>query len=225
MNTPTSFDEIRFSGNLFKNVLNASSGEISLFIFAFLALLVFCYAFKAKNTDEFKYVSIYVCFLAFAIFFTLGFTTPHWILNITPYIVLLVAIQPQKNAVIVLLLEIAASAGNVLAMYFGKMSFCFGSKDNISNMLLGKILPVEEPIVLSNLFLDFSLNKLIPIFFLTIFVFGIFALGYFFCPYRKGFEYNKDNVFLDKGIVVFRLFLNIGISLIPLVFYFLYAIL
>lgn len=111
-------------------------GTLFVYFFAWTVFLILCYAYKpVKRTFD---TAVYVCFMAYMIQFTFGYSHPYWLILMAPFMILLI-LQNEDRRYLNLLLETIGTAAMTVAqiMYY---NWCFNS--NIVNLSFWKnILP------------------------------------------------------------------------------------
>lgn len=112
-------------------------GTLFVYIFLWVIFLILCYAWKEeaseKKTGE---AAVYVCFVAYMIQFTFGYSHPYWLILLVPFMVLLI-LQNDRLQYLNLLLETLLTAAMALAQIF-TYTWCFNS--NIVNLSFWRML-------------------------------------------------------------------------------------
>lgn len=215
MNTPTQFDEFRFSEMLFVRKLQFSETSILLFLLLFAGLLIWCWC-KEYEEDEFPYLSIIVAFAGYSCFFIGAKTYPYWAVVLSPFIPLFVVLCPKRGKIL-LWLDTAAGAA-----YFGfalcKYGWVYSARDNTRWMLAGILnnrqvrgLDLHEKF--SSLWSVYQENILA--FLTTIFVISIVSV----LVIVKTNDRIGREVALDKGSIWMRFLINSFLAMIPLILY------
>ncbi len=112
-------------------------GEIYYSVIGFGLLMAFCYFFCPKTQQQFTEWGIYVCFVSYAILFTTCVSHPYWIIIMTPFTVLLMAMN-RRCMHINLVLDTIGTWGMLLAQLF-YFPWCFGNA-MVTNMFWPKLL-------------------------------------------------------------------------------------
>ena len=112
-------------------------GTLFVYIFLWVIFLILCYAWKEeaseKKTGE---AAVYVCFVAYMIQFTFGYSHPYWLILLVPFMVLLI-LQNDRLQYLNLLLETLLTAAMAFAQIF-TYTWCFNS--NIVNLSFWRML-------------------------------------------------------------------------------------
>ena len=112
-------------------------GTLYIYIFAWVVFLILCYCYPVQEKNNYR-IPIYVCYAAYTIQFTFGYSHPYWLILMVPFMVLLI-LMDERHRYINLLLELVGTAAMAWAQIF-TYTWCF--KSNILNLSFWKdILP------------------------------------------------------------------------------------
>ena len=191
-------------------LLKESSLIYPLFFVVYIALIVWCYV---NNQSKLKHPYIYICLIAMASFFGLLNVYPYWCIMIVPYIILLIAINPELFELNVILETIGS-----ICLMFGKMvkyPDCYLS-GTMKPMIWNYVCPekLRNDSVLDNLLNyvhDFPQWEIIP---RTIFVIAIAIMIYY------SYKQNKEKISIEYNdrylIMLIRTIMVCGFNLLPL---------
>lgn len=112
-------------------------GTLFVYIFLWVIFLILCYAWKEEASEkETGEAAVYVCFVAYMIQFTFGYSHPYWLILLVPFMVLLI-LQNDRLQYLNLLLETLLTAAMAFAQIF-TYTWCFNS--NIVNLSFWRML-------------------------------------------------------------------------------------
>lgn len=227
MSTEISFT-VSLAQMIFSNPIGLSIGSVPLFILAMVALCILCYIVKIKSED-FADWTIYICFLANAVFFAFSYTHPYWIILLVPYMCILI-VKNIKYAKINLLLELFMSL-SIVVSYMLFFYWCYRVKV-LSSLVLPKIFGMPQgldfslPEYIGNLLgtsIEAVTNKLMP-FGLAFFIATIAIFAVINCPTFIKRHENSTSLIesdcIDKSVVLWRLAGSTAVCIIPLILYF-----
>ncbi len=112
-------------------------GEVYYSVVGFGILMAVCYFSHLETRQQFVEWGIYVCFASYAILFITCVSHPYWIIIMTPFSVLLMAMN-HRYLHINLVLDTFGTWGMLLAQLF-YFPWCFGNA-MVTNMFWPKIL-------------------------------------------------------------------------------------
>ncbi|MDE7273220.1 MAG: hypothetical protein K2N95_09180 [Lachnospiraceae bacterium] len=118
--------------------INAFGAPVSLALFAFFLLCIWCYVRKSEDR---KKLAIWVSFLGFSILFALGIVTPYWIILLITFEILLIFENESKSEILFPLETIFSAA--FIYTFILKICWIFGSFDTF-DFLLFKMIPGYE---------------------------------------------------------------------------------
>ena len=205
-------------------------GTLFVYIFLWVVFLVLCYAWREEdNGKRLSEVAVYVCFMAYMIQFTFGYSHPYWLILLVPFMVLVI-LQNEKLRYLNLLLEMLLTAAMAVAQIF-TYTWCFNS--NIVNLSFWKMLLPEGVSdqefsvmsILADLVSDPRLQEYVSGAGLSVFAAGMILFTILNCPlwkdrlpliWRSREEY--------KWILPLRAFLAVCLGMVPLLLYIFHAI-
>lgn len=217
LQTPTTFDERRFSQFLFDRQIEFGKGSISVFVLFFCVLLIWCWN-QQYDKDKWVYYTIWTAFAGYVCFFCGAKTYPYWSVVLSPFIPLLILLYPEKGKILLWLEMIAA------ALYFLKGVCDFGwiytAETNMRWMLAGIINNREiRGIDFRQYFSELDAYKQGVI--QSILLSGLWAAtgGILTLTYPAKERKMEVLMKLDSGSIWFRLLMNAVLTLMPLLCY------
>lgn len=205
-------------------------GTLFVYIFLWVVFLVLCYAWREEDNEKrLSEVAVYVCFMAYMIQFTFGYSHPYWLILLVPFMVLVI-LQNEKLRYLNLLLEMLLTAAMAVAQIF-TYTWCFNS--SIVNLSFWKMLLPEGVSdqefsvmsILAGVVSDPRLQEYASGAGLSVFAAGMILFTIFNCPlwkdrlpliWRGREEY--------KWILPLRAFLAACLGMVPLLLYIFHAI-
>lgn len=100
-------------------------GTLFVYIFAEVLFLVLCYVYKVREEDDRNRLTVYLCFAAYMIQFTFGYSHPYWLILLVPFMILII-LQNEKYHYINLLLETVLTVAMAAAQIF-YYTWCFNA--------------------------------------------------------------------------------------------------
>ena len=208
---------------LTSNVFSVGLSGIYLYPTALLSLCIFCYIKKIESSEENCKYSIYIPFLSFSLLFIFTPAYPYWFILLSPFFPIIL-FQNKKYFQVNLLLDIALS-GSMIILQQIHYSWCYGL-DVIKPMLLPKIFGAVEmmkrPFNAEQIYLKlFSLigfgnpNLLLETVF-TVCLLFILILNF---PKKSSILMNEEITPSLHLLTQFRLLINGGICLLPIMIY------
>lgn len=208
-------------------------GNASLFVIAYLVILLFCYLKQADTDYELQRLCVYIPFVVWAFFFVFSESSPYWIILITPYFALMVC-QNVKLLKINLWLDAFAGIGLLLAqnLFF---PWVFSYKWLMPLMPFAKIIhPIENMVQENNLSVlgneemieTFTNTFGLPLS-LGIFAFSMLALVVLNFPRKQdilketscGVTDCSAELTVERSVIWFRFVCGVFVCLIPFLFY------
>ncbi len=119
----------------------AFDSNMSFMVLGFALLCIWCFMQDSKKRKE---LSCYVAFISFSVLFSVGFTTPYWIILLMPFMLLL-TMKNEKYYSILMPLELIFTGGYIF-IYIIKMPWIFGSADTFDFLLLSLIPGYQDMI-------------------------------------------------------------------------------
>lgn len=199
-----------FFGFLFLDTIPMGSHKISLFLVAYVVLLLFCYL-KKPEEDIVQYTKelVYVALCAYAVFYLCTFALPYWVVYLIPFLYLLIVLNEQ-NYYINILLEIFMSFFIVLgqSIYFYwvysttiLINGIFGSIVEKSNHMGGSIVDALQNFIGTDNWAtvqDYILQVCWSVVFVMLVVFLIIN-----CPWCKRKKWAKEADCKSNRIVIY----------------------
>jgi len=217
MQTPTTFDERRFSRFLFDRQITFNNCSISFFVLFFSILLIWCWNEECCR-ERWVNKAVWTAFAGYACFFCGATTYPYWAVVFSPFIPLLILLYPEKGKLLLWLEMIAA------VLYFLKgvcdYGWVYTAETNMRWMLMGilngrEIRGVDFQQHFKNL--DEYTQKTVQ----TVLLTGFWAViaGVLANTYPNKLKKSENVMMIDRGSIWFRIIVNAGLALIPLVGY------
>lgn len=88
---------------IFETVFPAGNLEIPAFLTILVGICIWAYATTLKSREEYLYYVNWIALAVFADFFIFVFAHPYWIVLLAPYVVLLIAMNPERMKINILL--------------------------------------------------------------------------------------------------------------------------
>jgi hypothetical protein len=207
---------------LTSNVFTIGVSAIYLYPAALLALCIFCYIKNIESQEENSKYAIYISFLSFSSFFILTPAYPYWFIMLTPFLPLIL-LQNEKYFQINLILDTAAS-GSMIILQQLVYGWCY-DLDVIEPMLLTKIFgsiemmkrPIHTYSPYTRFFELFGIDpKPLMMAIFTVCLVYILILNF---PKKSTVSMYKEITPSLCLLTRFRLLINGGICLLPIMVY------
>ncbi len=184
--------------------------KIVLFVALYLAICIFCFVHKIKESERFS-APIYICFLVWAAFFCTVPINTYWIIFLAPFSILaIIASGKFMNTAVIL----DTVAGIAFTLFVGFKNNVLSEKGLVTRLFLTKFISVPERSALEygsmkNFALAFGLDRYFYAF-NAVFVVCLIAMAVMLNPWlnknAKRFEH------VERGVIWCRLGLMAAIA-------------
>lgn len=176
-----------------QNMLAYTTNYMNLFIIVYILILVWCYLHSYDDSSkQLHFDAVWACFVSYAAFFCLCNAYPYWSILLAPFVVLVIAISPEKFYLNVLLETFGFAA--LLFTNMLKFTWCYFG-NTMKSMVMPLLFPgasYEDSIIYS-IITKLSENYLIVSLFHSVFIAAMVALAFSTFPKRPMASLEKWN--------------------------------
>ena len=220
MTTPTKFDERRFIRLLFEWKIELGGTAIALSVLLFLLLLIWCWQAEYVKEGE-KERAIWIAFAGYGCFFAGAVTLPYWAVAFSPLPVLLILMNPVRGKVVLWLEMVAGVTYFIIGLC--RFGYAYAAAANIRWMLVGILNErTIKGIDFSQVYdsLSSGAQENVSALLTAVYMGTMFSILWITRPGRRRNAIEEIDV-IDKGSMWVRFLANAGMTLLPLVAYFL----
>lgn len=199
--------------------------SLSVFMFLFALVLVYCYLQKREESYAFYYKVIYIAFCINAVFILYTASTPYWAVLMVPYMVLMIYCRADNRKINICLETVGV--GSFLIWHFAREPYLFSSgscEGMLLYYLLGKPRFYEKGLtaVMARLIEDGGIlatpvNMLRSVFYACMLI--MLIINFPSLNKRGCDSANRQEEVGMRGLLAFRMVCMVGALLLPLAGY------